>query len=153
MPGVLLALLSILVTNPAFYAAPRGWVAWCWRRAISAALPMARAGLLANNPDSYWKLRLDTGRVLHPWRAVALWAALVALSVMLIALNDNFVWLIWIPFGMSFSLLPMPRCLVLVVPTVLLAMAYYHATPDEPLAIRAPAIRRVCHRTCRAIAR
>ena len=47
------------------------------------------------------------------------------------ALNDNFAWLVWVPFGMSLSLLPMPRCLLLVVPTVLLAMGFYGGLPDN----------------------
>jgi signal transduction histidine kinase len=46
-------------------------------------------------------------------------------------LNDNFAWLVWVPFGMSLSLLPMPRCLLLVVPTILLAMGYYGGLPDN----------------------
>jgi signal transduction histidine kinase len=129
--GMALALLGILVTSPSFYASPRGWVALVLAACYLFVFTRGSCWVADENPGSYWKLRFDQGRVLHPWRAVALWAALVALSVSLIALNDNFVWLIWIPFGMSFSLLPMPRCLALVIPTSLLALAYYHALPTS----------------------
>jgi len=129
--GMALALLSILVTSPGFYASPPGWVALILAACYLVVFTRGSCWIAGENLGSYWRLRFDQGRVLHPWRAVALWAALLALSVTLIALNDNFVWLIWIPFGMSFSLLPMPRCLALVVPTLLLALAYYHALPTS----------------------
>ena len=129
--GMALALLSILVTNPGFYASPRGWVALVLAACYLFVFTRGTCWVAGENTGSYWRLRLDQGRVLHLWRAVALWAALLALSVTLITLNDNFVWLIWIPFGMSFSLLPMPRCLALVAPTLLLALAYYHALPTS----------------------
>ena len=129
--GMALALLSILVTSPGFYASLPGWVALVLAACYLVVFTRGSCWVAGENPSSYWKLRFDQGRVLYPWRAVALWGALLALSVTLIALNDNFVWLIWIPFGMSFSLLPMPRCLALVVPTSLLAMAYYHTLPTS----------------------
>jgi signal transduction histidine kinase len=129
--GVTLALLGVLVTNPGFYVSPRGWLALLLAVCYLFVYTLGARYVAGDNADTYWKLRIDTGRVLHPWRAVALWAVLLLLSVALIALNDNFVWLIWIPFGMGFSLLPMPRCLALVIPTALLAMAYYHALPTS----------------------
>jgi signal transduction histidine kinase len=129
--GMALAVLSILVTSPGFYAAPRGWVALFLAACYLVVFTRGSCWIAGESVGTYWKLRFDQGRVLHPWRAVALWAALLALSVTLIALNDNFVWLIWVPFGMSFSLLPMPRCLALVIPTLLLALGYYHALPTS----------------------
>lgn len=129
--GMALALLSVLATNPGFYGSPPGWVALCLAACYLFVFTRGTCWVAGENTNTYWKLRFEQGRVLHPWRAVALWAALLALSVALITLNDNFVWLIWIPFGMSFSLLPMPRSLALVTPTLLLALAYYHALPTS----------------------
>lgn len=135
---VLLSLMSIWADDSHFYATPLGW----------AALALAACYLLVftfgtrwisgsfgirwnsnNCADVYWKERLSTGRVLYPWRAVALWATLLGLAVAMIALNSDFAWLIWIPYGMSFSLLSMPRGLLLIAPTALLMMAYYHELP------------------------
>ena len=129
--GVLLALLGIWAEDPHFYATPDGWTALALAACYLAAYTRGSRWIAGGNPDTYWKLRLNSGRVLYPWRAVALWATLLALSVAMIALNANFVWLIWIPFGMSFSLLPMPRSLALVIPTALLAMGYYHQLPTS----------------------
>lgn len=129
--GVLLALLGIWAENPHFYMTPNGWTALALAACYLAAYTRGSRWIAGGNPDSYWKLRFNTGRVLYPWRAVALWAILLALSVALIALNENFVWLIWIPFGMSFSMLPMPRSLALVIPTALLAMGFYHQLPTS----------------------
>ena len=127
--GVLLAVLSILVMDPAFYAAPRGWAALALAACYLAAFTFGSLWMAGKNPDSYWKVRLSGGRTPYPWRAVILWATLIALCVLMIALNHTFVWLIWAPFGMSLSLLPMPRSLLLSIPTLLLALAYYGELP------------------------
>ena len=113
-----LALLSILVTNPSFYAGPPDG----WRIVLAVCYLVALPGLTLDRgrtiPARTGGCASIQGLVLHPWRAVALWAALLALSVTMFALNDNFVWLIWIPFGMSLSLLPCRAAWLLVVPTV-----------------------------------
>lgn len=129
--GVLLALVSILVDKPGFYMAPRGWLAIVLAVSYLAAFTAGSRWIAGKSPDTYWKTRLNTGHVLHPWRAVALWGVLLTLSIVMISLNSNFVWLIWIPYGMSFSLLPMPRCLLLVIPTALLTMSYYAELPTN----------------------
>ena len=136
-----LSLLSILVESPQFYTTPPGWaslsLAACYllaftigRRWISgSAGALGRSSERTEREDAYWKERLNTGRILYPWRAVTLWAVLLGLAVSMIGLNDNFVWLIWIPYGMSFAMLAMPRGLLLIVPTALLLMAYNHEFP------------------------
>ena len=129
--GVLLALLSVLVTDPAFYATPRGWAAIVLAACYLAAFTYGSLWIAGCQPDTYWKQRLNDGIVLQPWRAVTLWAVLLAISAAMIGLNHNFVWLIWVPFGMSLSLLPMPRSLLMVIPTGLLAMAYYGELPTQ----------------------
>lgn len=129
--GVALAILGILVTDPAFYAGPRGWVALTLAACYLAAFSYGSRWMAGNSVDAYWKQRLNSGRALYPWRAVALWATLLALCVVMIALNHTFVWLIWVPFGMSLSMLPMPRSLLLTVPTLLLALAYYGELPTS----------------------
>jgi signal transduction histidine kinase len=129
--GVLLAVLSILVTDPAFYAAPRGWAALALAVCYLAAFTYGSSWMAGRNPDSYWKQRLNIGRAPYPWRAVILWATLVTLCIAMIALNNIFVWLIWVPMGMSLSLLPMPRSLLLAIPTLLLALAYYGELPTS----------------------
>lgn len=129
--GVLLAALSILVTEPAFYAEPRGWLALALVVCYLAAFTYGSRWMAGNSADAYWKQRFNSGRALYPWRAVALWATLLGLCVAMIALNHTFVWLIWVPFGMSLSLLPMPRSLLLTVPTLLLALAYYGELPTS----------------------
>src|SRR5690242_2007259 len=78
--GVALALLSILVTSPGFYTSPRGWVALVLVACYLFVFTRGSYWIAGENPGSYWKLRFDQGRVLHPWRAVALWAALLTLS-------------------------------------------------------------------------
>lgn len=135
---VALSLMSAWADNAHFYATPRGWAALtlaaCYLFVFSFGTGWASGNFgtrwsSSNCSDAYWKERMNTGRVLYPWRAVVLWAALVGLTLGMIALNSNFVWLLWIPYGMSFSLFPMPRGLLLIVPTALLMMAYYHEFP------------------------
>lgn len=129
--GVLLALLSVLATTPAFYATPRGWAAIALAACYLVAFTYGSRWIAGYQPNTYWKQRLSDGTTLYPWRAAALWAVLLAISAAMIGLNHNFVWLIWVPFGMSLSLLPMPRTLLLVIPTGLLAMAYYGELPTQ----------------------
>ena len=135
---VMLSLLSIWADRPHFYATPPGWAALSLAafylfaftfgtRWISGTTGMPWRA--SERADAYWKERLNTGRVLYPWRAVMLWAVLLGLAIGMIGLNDNFVWLMWIPYGMSFSLLPMPRGLLMIVPTAALMMAYNHEFP------------------------
>jgi signal transduction histidine kinase len=127
--GIVLALLSAWLDNHAFYSAPKGWLALGLAVCYLAVYSRGSRWIAGADADTYWKMRFNSGCVLHPWRAVALWAALLALAVALISLDENFLWLIWIPFGMSLSLLSFPRNLLLVAPTTLLAMGYYHALP------------------------
>ncbi|HEU5348541.1 MAG TPA: sensor histidine kinase [Ktedonobacterales bacterium] len=127
--GVALAVLDIWVNESTFYATPRGVAALALAACYLVTYTYGTLWIAGSKPDSYWKTRINTGRVLYPWRAVTLWAALLLLCIAMIALNERFVWLIWIPFGISFTLLPMPRGLALVIPTTLLAMGYYHELP------------------------
>jgi signal transduction histidine kinase len=126
---VLLSLLNILARHPSFYAGPRGWGALALAVCYLIAFTYGAHWAAGCNADNYWKTRITSGRVFFPWRAVALWAVLVALSVVMFALDANFLWLIWIPYGMSFTLLPMPRGLLLIAPTALLVMALNHDLP------------------------
>jgi signal transduction histidine kinase len=135
---VALSLMSAWADNTHFYATPRGWTALtlavCYLFVFSFGTRWVSGnigthGSSSDCTDAYWKERMNTGRVLYPWRAVVLWAALVGLAVGMITLNSSFVWLMWIPYGMSFSLFPMPRGLLLIIPTALLMMAYSHEFP------------------------
>lgn len=128
---VLLSLLNILARHPSFYAGPRGWGALALALCYLIVFTYGVHWVSGSNPDDYWKTRINCGRVLFPWRAVALWAVMVALSVVMFALDANFLWLIWIPYGMSFTLLPMPRGLLLIAPTALLVMAFNHELPTS----------------------
>jgi signal transduction histidine kinase len=127
--GVLLALLGVLVDTPQFYTSPRGWIVVVLAACYLAMYTLGSRWIAGRNADTYWKMRLNNGHVLYPWRAVAVWVMLLALSVAMISLNRGFVWLIWIPYGMSFTMLSMPRSLLLVVPTALLTMAFYNELP------------------------
>lgn len=135
---VMLSLLSVWADRPHFYATPPGWAALSLAAFYLFAFTFGTRWIAgttgmpwraSERADAYWKERLNTGRVLYPWRAVMLWAVLLGLAIGMIGLNDNFVWLMWIPYGMSFSLLPMPRGLLMIVPTAALMMAYNHEFP------------------------
>ncbi|HET8906798.1 MAG TPA: sensor histidine kinase [Ktedonobacterales bacterium] len=127
--SVLISLLNILAHDPSFYAGPRGWGALALALCYLIAFTYGAHWIAGSNPDDYWKTRINCGRVLFPWRAVALWAVLVALSVVMFALDTNFLWLIWIPYGMSFTLLALPRGLLLIVPTAFLVIAFNQELP------------------------
>ena len=127
--GVLLALLGIWVNDHAFYTTARGLTSVVLAACFLVTYAYGTRWITGCNPDSYWKIRISTGRSIYPWRAITLWAALLLLSIALVTLHEGFVWLLWIPFGISFSLLPMPWGLALIVPTALLAMGYYHMLP------------------------
>jgi len=129
--GVVLAVVGVWVQNPRFFTTPRGWLALTLVACYLTAYSVGTRWISGRDLDSYWKERFNTGATLYPWRAVTLWATLLALSIGLIALNENFIWVIWVPFGMSLSMLPMPQTLLLAVPTALLAMVYYGQFPTS----------------------
>src|SRR5262249_14819824 len=83
------------------------------------------------DPASYWtrRTRGEPDR-LNP-RGIAVWAGMLVLGIILTNLDGNYVMLIWIAYGASITMLPMPRGLLLGVPTCLSGLCLYGAFPQH----------------------
>ncbi len=67
--------------------------------------------------EKHWRDLTEPRLSPNAWRGFVFWAVTFALTLALTALDHTFAWLIWIVYGVSFSVWPLPYGLALFIPT------------------------------------
>lgn len=128
---VLIATAATFVQHPGLLGEPKGWLILLLTLAYLLWYVFGSSWMTYGDPARYWTRR-TRGEVtgLNP-RGIALWAGILLLGLILTNLDANYVMLIWIAYGASVTLLPMPKGLLLVVPTALIVLFFYGAFPRD----------------------
>lgn len=121
--------VSVFWQKPALIMQPRGWLLVALSLLFGVAYTLGYRFLVGINKEAYWRERMS-GRQ-HPLRGILFWAMLVALALLLSALQPTYVYLLWVPFGVSLTVMSMPRGLLLVIPTSLLLFAAFGWLPHS----------------------
>jgi len=128
---VILATAATFVGQPALIREPRGWLILLLTLAYVAWYSFGSVWITRGNPAAYWARRTrGEGPKLNP-RGVVMWAAMLALSIVLVTLDHNYILLLWVAYGVSVTMLPMPQGLLLVVPTGFVLLFFYGWLPKE----------------------
>jgi len=129
--GLALATLVAFAQKPALLAQPRGWLIAALVLAYGVWYYAGFRWMVGGAVDGYWRRRINGqgGRI--SWRGVVYWASLFALTVALIALDDNFKYLVYPLYGMAFAIAVLPDVLALYVPACALMFIAFGWLPRD----------------------
>lgn len=121
--------VSVFWRQPSLFTQPRGWLLLALSLLFGVGYTLGYRFMVGRNNDAYWRARMDGSE--YPRRGILFWATLLLLALLLSALEPAYVYLLWVPFGVSLSVMSMPRGLMLVVPTSLILFAAFGWLPHS----------------------
>src|SRR6185437_4891486 len=125
------ATVAAFVQHQSLLGEPKGWLILALTLAYVLWYVFGSAWMTYGNAAAYWTRRTrGEPEKLNP-RGIVLWAGMLLIALILANLDGNYVMLLWIAYGASITMLPMPRGLLLVVPTSLLLLFFYGAFPKD----------------------
>jgi signal transduction histidine kinase len=128
--SLLIATLSTFLPAPRLLGQPRGWAMLALTLAFALVYWRGFWWSTSRNRYSYWRERVCKPNAIH-WGIVLAWALLLGTTVALILLSSNYAWLLFSVYGMSFAVMPLPRSLVLSVPTALIMFTIFGWLPKD----------------------
>ncbi len=128
---VIIATAAAFIQHPSLLGEPKGWLILLLTLAYIGWYLFGSSWMAHGDPATYWtrRTRGEPDR-LNP-RGIAVWAGMLLLGIILCNLDGNYVMLIWIAYGASITMLPMPKGLLLVIPTSLAVLFFYGAFPKD----------------------
>lgn len=127
--SLILITVSVFWYNPALLSQPRGWLIFALAVLFGVAYTVGYRFFVGINKEAYWRERMTSRE--HPQRGILFWAVLIVLVLLLSALEPHYVYLLWVPFGVSLTVMSMPRGLLLVIPTSLLLFISFGWLPHS----------------------
>jgi signal transduction histidine kinase len=117
--------------SPALVAQSRGWAILSLASGYALWYHFGFRWAIGNQPDRYWRLRMQRKIHLFHARLMIFWVVLVLLSVALCALSANYHSMFWPTFGISLALAPLPGGLVYCIPVMAIIYAEYGWLPQS----------------------
>ncbi|HEV8193613.1 MAG TPA: sensor histidine kinase [Ktedonobacterales bacterium] len=128
---VIVATAAAFVQHPSLLGEPKGWLILLLTLAYVSWYSFGSSWMTQGNPGRYWARRTrGEGHKLNP-RGIVVWAGILLIGISLTLLDSNYVLLLWIAYGTSVTMLPMPQGLLLVVPTSLTLLFFYGWLPKD----------------------
>jgi signal transduction histidine kinase len=128
---VIVATAAAFVQHPSLLGEPKGWLILVLTLAYLSWYIVGSAWMTHGNAAAYWTRRTRGEPEKFNPRGVVVWAGMLLIGIVLTTLDGNYVMLLWIVYGASITMLPMPSGLLLVAPTSLVLLFYYGAFPKD----------------------
>ena len=117
---LLISLAVVFTPHPSLLLQLRGWLILLTAAAFGLWYFFGCRWVVRGDPNAFWG-HLSRGKAASGYmRPIIYWALLLLINLGLIALNSNFSWMLWTIYGVALTILPMPRSLALLIPTILL---------------------------------
>src|SRR5262245_4674199 len=128
---VIVATVAAFVGHPSLLGEPKGWVILFLTLAYVAWYVFGTSWIAHGDPATYWMRRTTGEGPRLNSRGIAMWAGMLAFAIILTLLDGNYITLIWVAYGASVTMLPMPQGLLLVAPTGLTLLFFNGWFPND----------------------